>query len=57
MKDSIVLLFKRSNIMELLNKLFDLFTATIEPIRPGRKYPRKHGVQKRGFHTCYKPIR
>jgi len=57
MKDAIVLLFIRSNIMELLNKLFDLFITTIEPIRPGRKYPRKHSVQKRGFHPCYKPIR
>jgi len=50
MKDSLVLLFIRSNIMELLNKLLDLFIATIEPIRPGRKYPRKHSVQKRGFY-------
>jgi len=57
MKDAIVLLFTRSNIMELLNKLLDLFIATIEPIRPGRKYPRKHSVQKRGFYPCYKPIR
>jgi len=32
MKDSIVLLFIRSNIKELLNKLLDLFIATIEPI-------------------------
>lgn len=57
MKDSIVLLFKRPNIVELLNKLFDLFIMTIEPIRPGRKYPRKQRVQRRGFYPCYKPIR
>jgi len=57
MKDSIVLLFKRPNIMELLTKLFDLFLVTIEPIRPGRKYPRKQRVQRRGFYPCYKPIR
>lgn len=57
MKDSIVLLFKRIDIVELLNKLFDLFIMTIEPIRPGRKYPRKKHVQRRGFHPCYKPIR
>ena len=57
MKDSIVLLFIRSNIKELLNKLLDLFIATIEPIRLGRKYPRKHRVQKQGFYPCYKPIR
>ncbi|MFZ2398423.1 MAG: IS4 family transposase [Smithella sp.] len=57
MKDSLVLLFIRSNIMELLSKLHCLFIATIEPIRPGRKYPRKHSVQKRGFFPCYKSIR
>ena len=56
MKDTIVLLFKPSNIMEILNKLFDLFIMTIEPVRPGRKYPRKQSVQKRGFYPCYKPI-
>ena len=57
MKDAVVLLFKRSNIMEILNKLFALFIMTIEPVRPGRKYPRKHNIQKRGFYICYKPIR
>jgi hypothetical protein len=57
MKDSLVLLFIRSNIIEILNKLLDLFIATIEPIRPGRKYPRKQSVRKRGFYPCYKPIR
>ena len=58
LKDSLVLLFIRPNIMDLLNKLFDLFVATTEPVRPGRKYPRKHGnFQKGGFHVCYKPIR
>ena len=34
-----VLLFIRFNIMELLNKLLDLFITTIEPISPGRKCP------------------
>ena len=57
MKDSIVLLFIRSNIKELLNKLLELFISTIEPIRPGRKYPRKHSVQRQGSYPCYKPIR
>jgi hypothetical protein len=40
-----------------LSKLHSLFIATIEPIRPGKKYPRKHHVQKRGFFPCYKSIR
>jgi len=30
----------------MMNKLFDLFIITIEPIRPGREYPRKYSVQK-----------
>ena len=46
MKDAFVLLFIRSNIAELLSELLNLFIATIEPVRPGRKYPRKHGVHK-----------
>ncbi|HSW62573.1 MAG TPA: IS4 family transposase [Dissulfurispiraceae bacterium] len=57
MKDAVVLLFIRSNVMELLTQLLDLFIAAIEPIRPGRKYPRKQSVQKRGFYPCYKPVR
>jgi hypothetical protein len=57
MKDALVLLFIRSNITELLSKLLNLFIATTEPVRPGRKYPRKHSVQRQGFYPCYKPIR
>jgi hypothetical protein len=56
MKNALVLLFILSNIMELIKKLHSLFIVTIELIRPGRKYPRKHSVQKRGFCPCYKPI-
>jgi len=56
MKDSVVLLFQHQNILELLNKLFELFINTIEPVRPGRNYRRKHKTS-RGFHPCYKPIR
>jgi hypothetical protein len=46
MKDAIVLLFISSKIKELLNKLFDLFISTIEPVRPDRKYPGKHISRK-----------
>jgi hypothetical protein len=56
MKDSIVLLFKKPDVLGLLNKLFELFVDTTEPVRPGRNYPRKHKI-KRDFHPCYKPIR
>lgn len=57
MKDALVLLFIRSNVIELLHKLHSLFIATIEPVRPGRKYPRKYNTQKRTFNVCYKPVR
>jgi len=59
MKDAIVLLFLKpgSGIVNILKKLNNLFVKTIEPIRPGRKYPRKSRVQKKGFYVSYKPIR
>jgi hypothetical protein len=57
MKNSVVLLFARVNITEILNKLFSLFIETIEPVRPGRTYPRNHSVQKKRFAPCYKHIR
>ena len=30
---------------------------TIEPIRPGRSYPRKKRVKRKRFPMCYKPVR
>jgi len=56
MKDSIFLLFQHSNILGFLHKLFELFVNTIEPVRPGRNFQRKHKT-KISFHNCYKPIR
>lgn len=50
MKDSLVFLFIRPNITELMNKFSILFIATIEPISPGRKYPRKQSGQKRNLY-------
>jgi hypothetical protein len=57
MKDSIVLLFQRNNPFDLIVKLFDLFIKTIEPIRPGRSYPRKKALKLKRYCFCYKPIR
>jgi len=57
MKDSIVLLFQRNNPFDLILKLFDLFIKTIEPIRPGRSYPRKKALKLKRYCFCYKPIR
>lgn len=59
MKDTIVLLFTKakSAVKDIIVKLHNIFVKTIEPIRPGRKYPRKSKVQRKGFYMCYKPIR
>jgi len=57
MKDTVVLLFCRSNIGEILEKLLTLFLKTTEPIRPGRKNPRKMAIKRKTHHFAYKPIR
>lgn len=57
-KGVLVLLFNRSvkKMIGLISDLHDIFIKTIEPIRPGRKYPRNHKIQKKCFHLNYKPI-
>ena len=57
MKDTIVLFFHRSNIVPLLQSLWQIMLKTIEPIRPGRSYPRIVRVKPKKFPVCYKPIR
>jgi len=57
MKDTIVLLFQRTAILPILKRLWQVIIRTIEPIRPGRSYPRKKRVKRRRFAMTYKPIR
>jgi hypothetical protein len=57
MKDTVVLLFQRNNILSLLHDLWQLIIKTIEPIRPGRSYPRTKRVKPKKFPVCYKPTR
>jgi hypothetical protein len=57
MKDTVVLLFQRTAILPILNRLWQVMTQVIEPIRPGRSYPRKKRVTRRRFPMTYKPIR
>ena len=45
-----------SKIVQLIAALQDIFQRTIEPIRPGRKYPRNHKASARKFFPAYKPI-
>jgi len=57
-KDVIALLFQQttSKLIQLIESLQDIFLKTIEPIRPGRKYPRRHLVSCRKYFLNYKPI-
>ena len=57
MKDTIVLLFQRVFNLPLLQRLWQGFTQTVEPIRPGRSYPRQQRVKPRRFPMAYKPSR
>jgi hypothetical protein len=57
MKDTVVLLFQRNNILSLLHDLWHLMIKTIEPIRPNRSYPRTKRVKPKRFPVCYKPTR
>jgi len=52
-----LLLYESSKkIRRLIADLQYIFQRTVEPIRPGRKYPRKHKAMPRKFFLQYKPI-
>ena len=57
-KGAVALLLRGSGrqIRRLIDDLQTIFQRTIEPIRPGRKYPRKHKIRPRKFFPQYKPI-
>ena len=57
-KGAMALLFHdaASRIRRLIADLQHIFQRTVEPIRPGRKYPRKHKAKPRKFFVQYKPI-
>lgn len=57
-KGVIALLFHDSfkKIKRLIADLQYIFQRTVEPIRPGRKYPRKHKAKPRRYFPQYKPI-
>ena len=57
MKDTLVLLFQRPTISRLLDRFWQLITRTLEPVRPGRSYPRNKRVKRPRFPMAYKPIR
>jgi hypothetical protein len=57
-KNLIPLFFQRSKtkIRSIIEALLSMLLKTIEPIRPGRKYPRKHRSFHRKYYACYKPL-
>ncbi len=57
MKDTVVLLFQRSSIANILDRLWQVMIKTIEPIRPGRKFSRQKRFKLKKFARAYKPIR
>ena len=57
MKDTVVLLFQRTDVLHILTRLWEVLIRTIEPIRPGRQYPRPKSVKRKRFAVAYKPIR
>ena len=57
MKRMIPLLFLRSKdaVSEIISALREFLVQTVEPVRPGRKFPRKKG-QPRNYHLNYKRV-
>jgi len=57
-KDVIPLFFIRSadQVLSLISDLHEIIIKTLEPIRPGRNYPRNFN-KKKGFDFCYKSVR
>ena len=58
-KDTLFLLFERPGeiVVQLIQEIHALFRAITEPIRPGRKFKRKHKLNKRVHYMNYKPCR
>ena len=55
-KDTIVVLFQKADLSELIDSLLELFKVTTEPMRHGRKFPRNKKVKPKKYRMCYKPI-
>ena len=56
LKPVIVRLLSPARPLRLVRKMLSLFAQTLEPVRPGRSYPRKKVFRSRPvFFPCYKP--
>lgn len=56
MKDAVVFLLRGSRIEDVLTSLWNIMIRVVEPIRPGRSYPRKKTGRSRRFSMNYKPL-
>jgi len=58
MRDTIVVLFRgtRKTILRIISDLLETIARAVEPVRPGRKYPRNHKRAQKKFCLNYKPI-
>jgi len=57
MKDTVVRLLRRTVIADILASLWQIMLRTVEPVRPGRKYPRNKTAKRKRFALIYKPLR
>lgn len=57
MKDTVVFLFLDAHLSPLLHALWDQMVRTLEPIRPGRSFPRLKRVQRPKYPVNYKSTR
>ncbi len=58
MKSVMAMLFNQPGQIteKLISGIHHIFVNTIEPIRTGRTFPRKHKIKRRGFYQNYKPV-
>jgi hypothetical protein len=57
MKDTVVRLLRCPVVEDILDSLWQIMLHTLEPIRPGRKFPRNKAGRVRRFAMAYKPLR
>jgi hypothetical protein len=57
MKGLVVRLLRRTGVDALLADFWQVVARTIEPLRPGRQFPRPKGVRRKRFSMCYKSAR
>lgn len=57
MKDAIVRLMTAVKPIDIIRRLIDLFTHTVEAVRTGRSYERRKDIKPNPHYPAYKPCR